>query len=262
MVTGQTSWHLETAENVWEAAYGGNARAQTVLGFRHQFGIEGLPEDHVIAAMWYRRAAESGLMVAQACLAEMYKDGLGVSRDSAEAAKWQVKAGGGYTLYNSRNAYFEMLLWSTDIGDAGSFQKLVKLFDSLKRRNNAERSLSSVEKDHVLGMCFSRACSRGLTDMAKAVFLEANGLDINQMYPPLVWAAETGNFELAEFCLRVGADPLRYDTGNDNVKTPLEIARKNGHTKLAQLLEQAEKKRFFGRAKSMIFRKLSGGGWI
>ncbi len=246
MKSDKKSWHVETTENVDVAACNGDPRAQTVLGFRYQCGIEGLPEDQDKAVLFFQSAAKQGLTAAQICLS-------------------------GNAIYecgkcNSENSYFEMLLWSIEDNDISGFQKLVKLFEPLKRRNAIERSLSSMEKDRVLNMCFSRACRRGFIDMAKVVFLEAKNLDINQItiesYPPLDYAASTGDFELAEFCLRVGADPFRYDKANNNTKTPLEIARKNGHTKLALLLEQAEGKRFFGRAKSLFVRKLKGGGWI
>jgi hypothetical protein len=78
------------------------------------------------------------------------------------------------------------------------------------------------------------------------------------IWSPLVTAAEKGNVELAEFCLRMGADPfipkIVFNHAKDkHVKiTPLDIAQKNGHTTLAVLLKQAEKGRFFGKVKSLF----------
>lgn len=153
--------------------------------------------------------------------------------------------------------------------DICGFQKMVKYFERFKGSFRNEDCDLWSGKEKVLEIFFCRACEHGSMDMVKAIFLEAKNLDINSKYfsySPLVTAAKTGNFELAEFCLHIGADPFKPQTLAGNVKaTPLEIARKNGHTKLARLLEQAEKGRFSGRVKSLFWkfeRNAHERGWL
>ncbi len=49
---------------------------------------EGVPEDYVQAAAWYRLTAEPGYVQAQETLGLMYLNGQGVPQDYAEAHKW------------------------------------------------------------------------------------------------------------------------------------------------------------------------------
>ena len=49
---------------------------------------EGVLQDHVEAAKWYRLAAEKGQVIAQSHLGIMYLEGDGVQHDYAEAVKW------------------------------------------------------------------------------------------------------------------------------------------------------------------------------
>jgi TPR repeat protein len=55
---------------------------------------EGVPNDHVEAAKWFRKAAEQGLATAQCNLGQMYFNGyyLPIPKDEAEAVKWFRKA--------------------------------------------------------------------------------------------------------------------------------------------------------------------------
>lgn len=64
-----------------------SARSATQLGFRYETG-RGVPQDYVLAAMWYRRAAELGDPNAQHLLGLMYDKGQGVPVDYVEAHKW------------------------------------------------------------------------------------------------------------------------------------------------------------------------------
>ena len=50
-----------------------------------------LRKNDLVAANWYRQAAEQGLMYAQYNLGLMYDDGDGVEEDKIEAAKWYKK---------------------------------------------------------------------------------------------------------------------------------------------------------------------------
>ena len=78
---------------VVRAAEAGNARAQTRLGFMHEYG-HGVAQDYSMAAMWYRRAAEQGEPNAQHLLGLLYDKGFGVPVDVIEAHKWLNLAAG------------------------------------------------------------------------------------------------------------------------------------------------------------------------
>ena len=61
--------------------------AQCNLGVMYHDG-EGVEQDQVEAAKWYRTSAEAGNAVAQCSLCAMYLEGKGVEQDSAVALKW------------------------------------------------------------------------------------------------------------------------------------------------------------------------------
>lgn len=69
----------------------GDAEAQQMLGFMHQFG-HGVSQDPVEAAKWYQSAAEQGDPIAQSSLGILYANGLGVPQDYTEALKWHRRA--------------------------------------------------------------------------------------------------------------------------------------------------------------------------
>lgn len=62
---------------------------ETICAFGNaSFDGDGVPQDYVSAADWYRIAAERGHAMAQHNLAIMYDEGQGVPQDYVEAAKW------------------------------------------------------------------------------------------------------------------------------------------------------------------------------
>ena len=74
-------------KRIGPAAERGNARAQAYLGFLYQYG-RGVPQNHALAAYWYRRSAEQGNATAQHLLGLMYDKGLGVPTDHVAAHMW------------------------------------------------------------------------------------------------------------------------------------------------------------------------------
>jgi hypothetical protein len=72
----------------------GNAKAQNHLGNMYAAG-RGLTKDSAEAAKWYRKAAEQGLADAQSTLGVMYAEGDGVARDEVEALVWFILAARG-----------------------------------------------------------------------------------------------------------------------------------------------------------------------
>jgi uncharacterized protein len=65
----------------------GNARAVGLLGFRYENGF-GVPQNYIVAADLYRRAAEQGDAFAQSRLGLSYDKGHGVQQDFVLAYKW------------------------------------------------------------------------------------------------------------------------------------------------------------------------------
>ena len=83
--------HVEAARWYRKAARQGNLQAEFNLGALYDIG-QGVPLDHAQAARWYRKAARRGIIDAQFNLGVMYEEGQGVARDTAEAARWYRQA--------------------------------------------------------------------------------------------------------------------------------------------------------------------------
>ena len=75
--------HAEAMKWYRKAAEQGDAEKRRSLAFLYW-----LAGDNVEAAKWYLRAAEQGNLLSQSNLADMYRDGVGVPQNYAEAAKW------------------------------------------------------------------------------------------------------------------------------------------------------------------------------
>ena len=77
-----------TALDKWgQEAKRGDVDAQFNLGSMYAKGL-GVVRNDVVAAKWYKLAAEQGFARAQANLGDMYAEGRGVPQNFAEAVKW------------------------------------------------------------------------------------------------------------------------------------------------------------------------------
>ena len=86
------------------AATGGDPRAMHDIALYNFKGVGG-PRNVAAAAMWFRKAADLGLVDSQFNLAQLYEGGYGVGKNPAEAYKWFVIAGrGGDAVARSRAA--------------------------------------------------------------------------------------------------------------------------------------------------------------
>ncbi len=65
----------------------GNPKAQNGLSHMYRNGL-GVPQDHAEAAKWVRMAAEQGHILAQFGLGLMYAEGQGVAQDYVQALMW------------------------------------------------------------------------------------------------------------------------------------------------------------------------------
>jgi len=89
--SNQSVTSAQTLAETQQRANQGDALAQTALGFIYQSG-EGVPEDFMQAAVWYRIAADQGYAPAQANLGVMYSNGTGVPQDFSQAASWLLES--------------------------------------------------------------------------------------------------------------------------------------------------------------------------
>ena len=79
--------YVRAAEIFLPLATGGDARAQSFLGFMYAHG-QGVPQNYVVSAGWYRCASDQGLANAQYQLGLMYDRGIGVPQDYVQAYVW------------------------------------------------------------------------------------------------------------------------------------------------------------------------------
>lgn len=97
-----------TFEEIRDLALGGNSSAQFNLGVIHDTG-QGVPEDNIEAAKWYRLAADQGNPEAQYNLGVMYDTGEGVPENDAEAVRWHrlaAERGNAEAQYNLGVSYY------------------------------------------------------------------------------------------------------------------------------------------------------------
>ena len=78
-----------TQAAIWyrKAAEQGDVLAEYTLGVAYNLG-QGVPQDHAQAVVWHRKAAEQGNACGQYSLAVSYTLGQGVTQDYTEACFW------------------------------------------------------------------------------------------------------------------------------------------------------------------------------
>jgi TPR repeat protein len=69
----------------------GDHHAMMELGFRCGAG-DGCPKDEIASTAWYLLAARKGNIPAMICLAEAYRTGVGVRKDTRESCRWLARA--------------------------------------------------------------------------------------------------------------------------------------------------------------------------
>ena len=100
--------YIEAAKWFRKAANQGNIAGLFNLGYIYEYGL-GVSQGYPVAAKLYRNAAEQGDMFSQSNLGAMYVDGRGVPQDYAQAAKWFRK--------------------SADQGNAGAQFNVARMYD-------------------------------------------------------------------------------------------------------------------------------------
>jgi len=92
LVNESQSPEVSSLHDIRQKAEAGDAIAQLNMGIRYGKG-EGVAQDWVEAAKWFRRAAEQGDKAAMRNLGLCYENGKGVPQNEEEAKKWYKKAG-------------------------------------------------------------------------------------------------------------------------------------------------------------------------
>lgn len=88
LLFGRRQRHSWRFRRLVDAAEGGDAEAAFRLGSDYLRGMPGVMPDALSAAIWFRRAAESGHRGAMAALGEALQSGHGIRRDAGEAEAW------------------------------------------------------------------------------------------------------------------------------------------------------------------------------
>ena len=156
----------------------GNADAQVILGFMYANG-EGVPQNDIEAARWYRMAAEQGNADAQVILGFMYANGEGVPQNDIEAARWfRMAAEQGY-------AKAQVNLGFMHFNGSGVPQDVVeaaRLFRLAAEQGNADAQLrlglmyalgKGVPKDDVQAYAWVNIGAAQIGDEESGEFLEA-----------------------------------------------------------------------------------------
>lgn len=103
-------------------AAAGKAEAQFALGGGYEHGLNGLPQDYVESARWYRKAAEQDHYAAQLYLGIYLAQGRGVEQNVVEGLKWILlaKRGGAWdrAAANETQGKLEALMTEQQIAEA------------------------------------------------------------------------------------------------------------------------------------------------
>ena len=112
---------------VWsDLARRGDAEAEAAIAGLYLQGL-GVEWSAAQAAAWYRRAAKRGLMAAQMNLGDLYATGRGVRRDLVEAYLWLgLAAAQGNSWSAARRDEIAKVMSATDIAEAEALARAFK----------------------------------------------------------------------------------------------------------------------------------------
>lgn len=123
----------------------GDPEAQILLGIEYSLG-KLVPQDHVEAARWYRKAADQGDSWAQDYLGGLFENGRGVKRDLVQAYMWHALAAAqGKTEAERNREFVANQMTQSQINDA---QRLASAFKvkSTGRISKVEALRAKAEK--------------------------------------------------------------------------------------------------------------------
>jgi localization factor PodJL len=156
-----------------DAVIAGSPAAQYELAQR-LFEGRGVPPDQQAAALWFERAASSGLAPAQFRLGMLYTKGIGVQRDAGAAKRWYAKAaeaGNARAAHNLAVMYAEPGGGAPDYAEAATwFRKAAEMGVRDSEFNLAilyARGLGVDQDLRQAWLWFSLAAAQGDADAAK-----------------------------------------------------------------------------------------------
>jgi len=153
-----------------KAAEQGEVRAQLWLGVIYEHGQNGVERDYLQAFKWLSMAAKLGQPDAQVTLGQMYEDGEGIPQDYLLAAYWYRKAadhvpdlgGAGVGLNSVAQLYQEghatqedyvfVYLWFAVAGDADGLRNGTKKMNTTQLTEAQRRT---IEWFHPRSVCSS-----------------------------------------------------------------------------------------------------------
>ncbi|HXC16037.1 MAG TPA: hypothetical protein VNV60_01205 [Holophagaceae bacterium] len=94
LLFGRGQRHAWRFRRLVDAAEAGDGEAAFQLGRSYLSGMPGFAPDALSAAVWFRRAAETGHRGAMAALAEALRSGYGIRWDAQEAEAWAAASRG------------------------------------------------------------------------------------------------------------------------------------------------------------------------
>jgi len=128
--------YLEAAKWFRLAADQGLAKSQHMLGVMYDQG-DGMPQDYLTAVTWFRKAADQGYEPAEFALGNTYAMGKGVPQSYAEAYVWfsLAAASGDPKAVEERDRYAGKL---SDKEIMQAQQRAAQLFEKIQQINTAD----------------------------------------------------------------------------------------------------------------------------
>ena len=161
----------------------GDPNAEFLLGMLYDAG-KGVAQDQVVAASWYRKAADQKHLMAQLYLAVLYYSGEGVTQDHREAARWfQAAAASG----NDLAQFYLGSMYATGTGVKKDGDRAIQwLSKSAAQRNTRAMGMLASE-------LFSR--SRGDQDLVDAYVWSHLAAEYDR-----IQAATSARAVIAKYC--------------------------------------------------------------
>ncbi len=163
--------YVEAAKWFRQSASRGHAKAQNFLGLMYDEG-KGLEEDDEEAVKWYRLAAEQGYAPAQSNLGMMYDNGEGVEEDDEEAVKWYrlaAEQGHAGAQFNLGMMYENGEGVEEDIAEAAKWYRMAAEQGNEDARKALERLEENAERLYQKGEDFYNGRNGVRQDYASAV---------------------------------------------------------------------------------------------
>lgn len=129
---------VDPIKSLFVAAENGDVKAQYELATNYLKGIGGVAEDPILAAYWFRQAAEQGYADAQNMLGQCYSLGRGLAKNTIDARRWYQKAAdqglavAQWNCYQAYGAREEARKWLVAAAGQGCEPAINRFLESIK----------------------------------------------------------------------------------------------------------------------------------